>query len=302
MAITDTNFIQQMAAKQKEQLADIMKKMESSESLHHKLAVVILAAGLGKRMKNPEKPKVMFELCGKPMIQYVVELALKIKADRIIPIVGHHREQVINFLTELLPALPSPTEGSSDDTPEGSEDVSNAVFDFAIQAEQLGTGHAVMQTEQFLENFDGEVLILSGDVPLLKYETIEKLLKEHFENNNSATLLTTVFKNSFGYGRIVRDAEGNFEKIVEEKDCNDEQKKINEINDAIYIVNAKLLFDALKRITPNNNQKEYYLTDIFHFIPKEKIGTVVTDDELEVTGVNSVEQLAEMEKMLKGYK
>jgi bifunctional UDP-N-acetylglucosamine pyrophosphorylase/glucosamine-1-phosphate N-acetyltransferase len=300
MPITDTNFIQQMAAKQKEQLADIMKKLENSEPVHHKLAVVILAAGLGKRMKNPDKPKVMFELCSKPMIQYVVELALKIKADRIIPIVGHHREQVISFLTELLPMLPSPTEGGSDDTPEGSEDVSNAVFDFAVQAEQLGTGHAVMQTEQFLNDFDGEVLMLSGDVPLLKYETIQKLLKEHFENNNSATLLTTVFKNSFGYGRIVRDEEGYFEKIVEEKDCNDEQRKINEINDAIYIVNCKLLFDALKRISPNNSQKEYYLTDIFHFIPKERIGTVITDDELEVTGVNSVEQLQGMEKEIRG--
>jgi bifunctional UDP-N-acetylglucosamine pyrophosphorylase/glucosamine-1-phosphate N-acetyltransferase len=300
MPITDTNFIEQMTAKQKEQLADIMKKLENTESVHHKLAVVILAAGLGKRMKNPDKPKVMFELCGKPIIQYVVELALKIKADRIIPIVGHHREQVISFLTNLLPTLPSPTEGGSDDTPEGSEDVSNAVFDFAVQAEQLGTGHAVMQTEQFLNNFDGEVLILSGDVPLLKYATVQKLIQVHFENNNSATLLTTVFKNSYGYGRIVRDADGNFEKIVEEKDCTEEQRKINEINDAIYVVNCRLLFDAIKRITPNNSQKEYYLTDIFHFIPKERIGTVITDDELEVTGVNSVEQLEEMEKTIKG--
>jgi bifunctional UDP-N-acetylglucosamine pyrophosphorylase/glucosamine-1-phosphate N-acetyltransferase len=214
--------------------------------------------------------------------------------------VGHHREQVINFLTNLLPTLPSPTEGGSDDTPEGSEDVSNAVFDFAIQAEQLGTGHAVMQTEQFLTDFDGEVLILSGDVPLLKYSTIRKLIHVHFENNYSATLLTTVFMNSFGYGRIVRDSEGNFEKIVEEKDCTDEQKKINEINDAIYIVNCRLLFDALKRITPDNSQKEYYLTDIFHFIPKERIGTLITGDELEVTGVNSAEQLEEMEKRVRG--
>jgi bifunctional UDP-N-acetylglucosamine pyrophosphorylase / glucosamine-1-phosphate N-acetyltransferase len=299
MPITDTNFVEQMAKKQNEKLAALMQKMEKAGQVHKKLAVVILAAGLGKRMKNPEKPKVMFELCRKPLIQYVVELALKIKAERIIPIVGHRREMVIEFLADLLPSLPSPTEGGSEDTPAGSEDVSNAVFDFAIQTEQLGTGHAVMQTEEFLSDFDGEVLILSGDVPLLKYETIEKLVKEHFDSNNYATLLTTVFKNPFGYGRIVRDEHGNFDRIVEEKDCTDEQKKIQEINDAIYVVNSSYLFEALKKITPNNSQREYYLPDIFHFIPKEKIGTVITEDELEVTGVNSVEQLQEMEKMLR---
>jgi bifunctional UDP-N-acetylglucosamine pyrophosphorylase/glucosamine-1-phosphate N-acetyltransferase len=206
---------------------------------------------------------------------------------------------VIDFLTNLLPNLPSPTEGGSEETPTGSEDVSNAVFDFAVQAEQLGTGHAVMQTEDFLSGYDGEVLILSGDVPMLKYETILKLVSEHFSNNNSATLLTTVFQSPLGYGRIVRDKNGNFDSIVEEKDCSDEQRTIPEINDAIYIVNSKLLFDALKQITPNNKQNEYYLTDIFHFIPKEKIGTVITEDELEVTGVNSVEQLLEMEKALR---
>lgn len=299
MPITDTNFVEMMTKKQNEKLAALMQQMEDAGLVQKKLAVVILAAGLGKRMKNPEKPKVMFELCHKPLIQYVVELALKIKADRIIPIIGHRRELVIDFLTNLLPTLPSPTEGGSVETPDGSEDVSNAIFNFAIQAEQLGTGHAVMQTEEFLSDFDGEVLILSGDVPLLKYETIEKLITEHFALNNIATLLTTVFKNPFGYGRIVRDESGNFEGIVEEKDCTDEQKKIQEINDAIYIVNSKYLFDALKKITPNNNQKEYYLTDIFHFIPKENIGTVITEDELEVTGVNSVEQLQEMEKILR---
>jgi bifunctional N-acetylglucosamine-1-phosphate-uridyltransferase/glucosamine-1-phosphate-acetyltransferase GlmU-like protein len=152
-----------------------------------------------------------------------------------------------------------------------------------------------MQTEEALGNFDGEILILSGDVPLLKLETVEKLIEEHFNNNNTATLLTTVFENSHGYGRIVRDANGNFLKIVEEKDAADEEKNIKEINPAIYIVNGKALYDALKQITPENNQKEYYLTDIFHFIPKEKTGTVVTNDELEVTGVNSIEQLGEME-------
>lgn len=301
MPITDTNFIEQMRAKQSQQLAELMKGMDKKEGLtRRKIAVVILAAGLGKRMKNPEKPKVMFSLAGKPLIQYVVELALKINAERIIPIVGHRREQVIEFVTDLLPKLPSPAEGGSEELPAGSEDVSNAIFDFAIQEPQLGTGHAVMQTEQFLKDFDGEVLVLSGDVPLLSYETIERLIDEHFSNNRFATLLTAIFKDPTGYGRIIRDSNGNFEKIVEHRDATDEQKQINEMNPAIYIVNCKVLFDSLKRVTTDNDQKEYYLTDIFNFIPKDKIGTVITENEIEVTGINSAEQLMEMEKVIAG--
>lgn len=301
MPITDTNFIEQMRAKQSQQLAELMKGMDKKEGLtRRKIAVVILAAGLGKRMKNPEKPKVMFSLAGKPLIQYVVELALKVNAERIIPIVGHRREQVIEFVTDLLPKLPSPAEGGSEELPAGSGDVSNAIFDFAIQEPQLGTGHAVMQTEQFLKDFDGEVLVLSGDVPLLSYETIERLIDEHFSNNRFATLLTAIFKDPTGYGRIIRDSNGNFEKIVEHRDATDEQKQINEMNPAIYIVNCKVLFDSLKRVTTDNDQKEYYLTDIFNFIPKDKIGTVITENEIEVTGINSAEQLMEMEKVIAG--
>jgi bifunctional UDP-N-acetylglucosamine pyrophosphorylase/glucosamine-1-phosphate N-acetyltransferase len=278
MPITDTNFVEQNEARRQQEMAELMKSMQGKEQpVNFRLAVAILAAGLGKRMKSPDKPKVMFEICGKPMIQHVVELAFKVNAETVVPIVGHHREQVINLLDNLFPG----------------KDI-----EYAVQEEQHGTGHALIQTESLLGDFDGEILILSGDVPLLKYETVEKLINEHFSSGNDATLLTTVFENSSGYGRIVRDENGMFVKIVEEKDAAEEEKKIKEINPAIYIVNAKVLYDALKRISPENNQKEYYLTDIFHFIPKEKTGTVVTNDELEVTGVNSIEQLDEMEKAL----
>jgi len=278
MPITDTDFNNKKSAFLENQLAELMKKVKDTEgNMNKKLAVAILAAGLGKRMKSPDKPKVMFEINRRPMIDYVVELAFKVNADIVVPIVGHHRELVINFLGQKFPG----------------RDIK-----YAVQAEQLGTGHAMIQTAELLRDFDGEILILSGDVPLLKFETVEQLINEHFEKNNTATLLTTVFENSHGYGRIVRDAEGNFSRIVEEKDATEDEKLIKEINPAIYIVNAKVLFDALSKISPENNQKEYYLTDIFHFIPKEKTGTVVTDDELEVTGVNSIEQLKEMEAAL----
>lgn len=278
MPITDTDFNNKNSAFLENRLAELMKKVKQTEgTMNNKLAVAILAAGLGKRMKSPDKPKVMFEINNRPMIDYVVELAFKVNAELVVPIVGHHREQVIDFLNGKF---------------EGKD------IKYAVQAEQLGTGHAVMQTEELLKDFDGEILILSGDVPLLKFETVEKLISEHFNSGNQATLLTTVFNNSFGYGRIVRDADGRFSRIVEEKDATEDEKKIKEINPAIYIVNAKLLFEALSKISPENNQKEYYLTDIFHFIPKEKTGTVVTNDELEVTGVNSIEQLKQMEDAL----
>ncbi|HAX49621.1 MAG TPA: sugar phosphate nucleotidyltransferase [Ignavibacteria bacterium] len=278
MPITDTDFNNKKSAFLENKLAELMKKVKDTEGdMNEKLAVAILAAGLGKRMKSPDKPKVMFEINSRPMIDYVVELAFRVNADLVVPIVGHHREQVINFLDGKFP---------------GKE------IKYAVQAEQLGTGHAVIQTAELLKDFDGEILILSGDVPLLKFETVERLINEHFSAGNDATLLTTVFENSYGYGRIVRDSEGNFTGIVEEKDATEEQKQIKEINPAIYIVNSKVLFDALSKISPENNQKEYYLTDIFRFIPKEKTGTVVTNDELEVTGVNSIEQLKEMEDSL----
>ena len=276
--ITDTDFHNKNSSYRNSELEELMKKVKTSEtSQDNNLAVVILAAGLGKRMNCPDKPKVMFEISGKPMIDRVVELAFHVNAGKVIPIVGHHREQVIDYLNKNFP-------GKN--------------IEFAVQAEQLGTGHAVMQTKSLLNDFEGEVLILSGDVPLLKFETVEKLIDEHYNNNNDATLLTTVFKDSAGYGRIVRDENGAFLKIVEHKDATEKEKLIREINPAIYIVNSKTLFNALSQISPENKQNEYYLTDIFHYIPKEKTGTVVTSDELEVTGVNSIDQLKVMEEAL----
>ncbi len=245
-----------------------------------KLATVILAAGKGKRMRNPDKSKVMFPLKGKPMIQHVVELALKIHSEKIILIVGHQKQTVMDFITETFK--------------DNMDKIS-----FASQDEQLGTGHAVMQTKPDLENFEGDTLILSGDVPLLRFETVDKFLNFHNANGFSASLLSANFDNPFGYGRIVRDNDGNFIDIVEEKDADDEVKKISEINSGIYIVDNKNLFEALKTIKTDNAQGEYYLTDIFNYFKDKnmKIGAVPTENNIEITGVNTVEQLEEMEKM-----
>jgi bifunctional UDP-N-acetylglucosamine pyrophosphorylase/glucosamine-1-phosphate N-acetyltransferase len=245
------------------------------------LATVILAAGKGKRMKNPDKSKVMFELNGKPMIQYVVELALKVHSEKIIIIVGHKKQSVMDFIRETF-----------------KNDIDK--ISFASQDEQLGTGHAVMQTKLYLENFEGDTLILSGDVPLLNVNTVQEFLNFHNENEFSASLLSANFENPFGYGRIVRDGEGNFIDIVEEKDAADDIKKIDEINSGIYIVDNRNLFEALKTLKTDNAQGEYYLTDIFNYFKdkKMKIGAVPTKNNIEITGVNTVEQLEEMEKMI----
>jgi bifunctional UDP-N-acetylglucosamine pyrophosphorylase/glucosamine-1-phosphate N-acetyltransferase len=169
---------------------------------------------------------------------------------------------------------------------------------FAYQDEQLGTGHAIMQTQEHLKNFEGNVLILSGDVPLLKYETVTKFMDYHNSNNFKASLISAIFENPYGYGRIIRDKDGTFTDIIEEKDSSAEVRKIKEINSGIYIVDCKLLFEALKTIKTDNSQGEYYLTDIFDYFRDNgiKTGAIPVDNSIEITGVNTIEQLKELEK------
>lgn len=245
-----------------------------------KFVTVILAAGKGKRMKNPGKAKVMFELHGKPMIQYVVELSLKIGSEEIILIVGHQKNSIIEFVGSCF---------------------NNQMkkIKYAFQDQQLGTGHALMQTFKYLKSFKGEILILSGDVPLLKYETINKFINFHDSNKFTASLISSYFENPYGYGRIIRNSEGAFVDIREEKDASEDEKKIKEINSGIYIINSELLFEALKTINNDNAQGEYYLTDVFNYFIKLKspIGAFPVSDTLEITGVNTIEQLSEIEKL-----
>lgn len=245
------------------------------------LATVILAAGQGKRMNNPDKSKVMFELHGRPMIEYVVDLALRVGSEHVVLIVGHQRESVMSFVRDRF--------ADSMDR-----------IDFAIQEAQLGTGHAVAQAGPALAGFDGDVLILSGDVPLLECETVLRLARSKSEHGWTAGLISGILADPTGYGCIVRDGGGHFVSIREQKDASESEKLIREINSGIYLVDATSLFEALTHITPDNAQHEYYLTDIFsYFLAQgQSIGAVATEDMIEIMGVNTIEQLEALEKMI----
>ncbi|MCB5233987.1 MAG: NTP transferase domain-containing protein [Candidatus Cloacimonetes bacterium] len=236
------------------------------------LAAIVLAAGKGTRMKS-ERAKVTFPLAGKAMVQRVVDTALKLKASKIAVIVGWKKESVVLSLN------PDPS------------------LEFIEQTEQLGTGHAVMVATDSFQNFDGDVLILCGDVPLLTAETVDKLWTAHKEKNAAATVLTAIVDDAGRYGRMLRDSQGNIKGIVEYKDASEEERKIQEFNTGIYCYDSKKLFAALAKVTNNNQQKEYYLTDTLEILYNagESVESVVLDDIMEVSGVNSQEQLAELE-------
>ncbi|MBN1396951.1 MAG: NTP transferase domain-containing protein [Bacteroidetes bacterium] len=253
-----------------------MQTRKSDEN-QRPLAVVIMAAGKGTRMKDPSKAKVMYEVLGKPMIHYVVDLAMMLNASRVISIVGYQRDAVIQYLQKSHPNV-----------------------EIAVQAEQLGTGHAIIQTKTTLENFDGDVAILSGDVPLLTVGSMHRLIEHHFKTEASATILTAEFQDPTGYGRIMRNEDGSVKKIVEHKDATDEERFVKEINSGIYIFNRQKLFDALQHITPQNAQNEYYLTDVFgHFWAQRwKVSALKINQLEEIMGVNTVQQLEEVKQVL----
>jgi UDP-N-acetylglucosamine pyrophosphorylase len=246
--------------------------------MQRNFATVIMAAGKGTRMKNAEKAKVMFEVAGKPMIEHVVALAVALRSLRTIAIVGFQRESVMSHLNR----------------------VSSSV-EFAVQDPQLGTGHAVMQTKGLLTDFKGDVLVLSGDVPLLTVSTIRDLISYHRQKNAVATILTADLDVPAGYGRILRDAEDHVIGIVEHRDATDKQKKVREINSGIYIFDNERMFDALAHINPHNAQNEYYLTDVFSYYWKHamRVTAKKADDFNEIRGVNTVAQLEEANDVLR---
>lgn len=240
------------------------------------LAVVILAAGQGTRMNDPSKPKVLFELRGKPMIDHVIARARELSPKKIVIVVGYGREHVTAHVLERF----------------GTDGI-----EFAVQEPQLGTGHAMMQTAANLEGFMGDVLVLYGDVPMLTTTTLKKLITAHDAVHAGVTILTAVPDDPAEYGRIIRNANGGVERIVENKDANAAEKKIKEINSGIYVFDAQLLYETLSMLTPKNAQGEYYLTDIIGIyrscdIP---VAAQIADDPREVAGINSVVQLQQAE-------
>ena len=238
------------------------------------LVAVILAAGKGTRMRS-KYPKVLHKVGGKPMLQHVIDAATVAGCDDKDVIVGHEAELVEKMV--------------------GSQGK------IALQAEQLGTGHAVMQTAEALKGFTGTALILCGDTPLLEGEELKKFCEAHKASGAAATVLTAVMDDPFGYGRIVRDEKGNVQAIVEQKDATEAQKAIKEINTGIYCMECPLMFDVLATLTNDNAQGEYYLTDVLEKLNQagQKVGGVVTEDSDMVMGINSRKQLSVAEGVMR---
>ena len=240
--------------------------------MKNKTSVIILAAGKGVRMKS-DLPKVAHSLAGKSLVGRVVTTAELFKPEKIVVVVGYKKEVVIDCLS-------------------GFNNIT-----FIEQKEQHGTGHAVYVTRENFKDFDGIVIILPGDVPLLKERTLENLIKIHQEKHAAATVLTVDLDDPAGYGRIVCTDEGYVEKIVEHKDASEEIRKIREINTGIFCFDSHELFSVLPKIGKNNSQNEMYLTDALELLREEgkSIAAVKVNDPVEVAGINSKEQLQELE-------
>lgn len=239
------------------------------------LATVILAAGKGTRMKS-KTPKVLHNICGSTMLSYVIDAADGAGVKKIIVVVGYGADWVAREV-------------------EGRAQV-------AHQAEQLGTAHALMQAGPFLSDFKGQLIVLCGDTPLIEASTISGLIKSHRDAGSMVTVLTAVMENPAGYGRIVRDNQGNVVKIIEQKDATPEEKQIREVNTGVYCFEADGLFKALNQLTPNNAQGEYYLTDIIERYAGEgrQVGAVTIENPVEITGINDRVQMAEVERYMRG--
>ena len=236
------------------------------------LRIVILAAGKGTRM-NSGLPKVLHKLHDKTLIDYVLDESELLNPIESILVVGFKKNQII------------------------SHTKSRIKLRYVTQKEQLGTGHAVLQTEKLLKDKKGHILILYGDVPNIKASSLEPIIEDHIINNRDLTLITAEVDNPTGYGRIIINKNGQLLKIVEEKDCNDDEKMIKEWNPGIYIFKTPKVFEILNNIKTNNASKEYYLTDAIglaqQYNMQIKAIKIINSDE--VLGINTTEQLKELE-------
>ena len=239
-----------------------------------KFCALILAAGKGTRMKS-DLAKVLHVLNGKPLLHYSLAAAESAGAEKIVVIIGHQADKI-------------------------RDDFSSRGCIFVEQKPQLGTGHAVLQAKNVLADYKGLIVILCGDVPLLKPATIKSLVDNHLAAKAVVSVLTTVPPPPHAYGRIVKDDKDNVLKIVEYKDATEDEKKIGEINTGIYCVDTKFLFSALGKVNNNNQQHEYYLTDIVEIACRagQKVKSFIASDYIEVMGINTVEELSRAEKYL----
>jgi len=238
------------------------------------VAAVILAAGKGKRMKS-DLPKVLHKLKGKYLVDHVIDNARKAGVGSLVLIVGHKHELVRESLI--------------------GRDVK-----FALQEPQLGTGHAVQMAVPSLAGFSGDLLVLCGDMPLITPETITRLIAMRRKTDSAATVLTVKLDDPGSYGRVVRDPEGFLDSIVEFKDAPDEIKKIDEVNTGAYCFDYEKLLTVLDKLSSENAQAEYYLTDTIKLFKESglKVSALISEDSNEGLGVNSKEELALMETLI----
>ena len=241
------------------------------------IKAVILAAGKGTRMKSETTPKVLHEIMGKTLLGYVLDNVKNFVSEEFV-IVGHHAQEVEDFV-------------------KNNYDNAKTV----LQSPQLGTGHAVSMVCPSLENYDGLVLILCGDTPLVREETLKKFVEFHKSNNSDLTVMSTIFDNPTNYGRIIREADNSLKCIVEEKDATPEQKAVKEVNAGIYCLNWAKIKSAFGQLKSNNAQGEYYLTDIISWGKEQNlnVNAYILEDSDEIYGINSRLNLAEATKMMK---
>ncbi len=243
------------------------------------LDVLIMAAGLGTRMKS-RKAKVLHEVDGRPLIEHVSRAAQQLNPRKLYIVVGHQAAEVEAAVRTCVP---------------------NDRASFVTQVEQKGTGDAVNAARAALANSESSLMILSGDVPLVRPETLARLLKQHRESGAAITVLSTRLENPTGYGRVIRSAKGEFEKIVEHKDASENERATREINSGFYCFQTRMLFRALEQLQPKNAQGEYYLTDVAEILLSagEKVEIYLHPDARELSGINTRAELSEFENLVR---
>lgn len=253
-------------------------QLSSNNTSSRPLNILIMAAGLGTRMKS-KRAKVLHELGGSPLIAHVCRTAQTLDPRAMLVVVGHQAEEVEKTVLAEVGELAG----------------------FVIQAKQRGTGDAVESARSLLENSESLVLVLSGDVPLIKAETLRKFIEHHNNAGATCSILSVRLENPTGYGRIIRDDDDSFRKIVEQRDATVEQRQVKEINSGIYCFEARELFQALRRVEPANDQGEYYLTDVPQIIMANggAVNLYLHHDAREVSGVNTRAELAEFENLVR---